>query len=144
MVDTDSTRVAAPMAAAQMTPMAQSSSSGGRSSGAPRNIESIDFRRSENGAGRLIVEFSEVGTPVDVRRSGGQVVLTFTGTNLPDAFMKRLDVMDFATPVNTIDAIRVGDNTRIVMAATGPFEELAYQSDNVFTVEVQPVVEERK
>jgi type IV pilus assembly protein PilQ len=115
---------------------------GKRNSG--RNIEDIDFRRTANGAGRLIVSLSDVGTPVDVRRSGGQVILNFSGTSLPDNLMKRLDVMDFATPVNTIDVMRVGDDTRIMIAATGMYEELAYQSDTVFTVEVQPVIKEEK
>ena len=107
-----------------------------------RSIDGIDFRRTETGAGRLIVDLSDVGTPVDVRQSGDRVVLSFGGTGLPDSLMKRLDVIDFATPVNTIDAMRVGGDARIVLSATGPFEQLAYQSDNVFTVEVQPVVQD--
>ena len=109
-----------------------------------RDIQAIDFRRTASGAGRLIVEFSDVGTPVDVSRSGGQVVLSFSGTSLPDSLMKRLDVMDFATPVNTIDVMRIGGDARIIIAATGQFEELAYQSDTVFTVEVQPIPEEKE
>jgi len=130
--------VAAPIQASQTVSMQET-----RSVGSGRQIESVDFRRSPSGAGRLIVKFSEVGTPVDVRRSGGRIVLSFRGTSLPRELMQRLDVMDFATPVNTIDVLRVGKNARIVIAATGPFEELAYQSDTVFTVEVQPVVEEK-
>ena len=122
-----------------MTSMPESRAGAGQ-----RSITNVDFRRSQSGSGRLIVNLSDVGTAVDVRRSGGRVVLTFSGTNLPDNLMKRMDVMDFATPVNTIDVMRVGEDTRIIIAATGPFEELAYQSDSVFTVEVQPVVEDEK
>ncbi len=113
------------------------------SSGA-RAIESVDFRRTETGAGRLIVELTDVGTAVDVRRTAGQVVLNFSGTDLPKSLMKRLDVTDFATPVTTIDVMRVGGDTRIVMSATGEFAELAYQSDSMFSVEVQPVAEEKQ
>ncbi len=109
-----------------------------------REIEAIDFRRTESGAGRLIVNLSDVGAPVDVRHSGDQIVLSFGGTGLPDSLMKRLDVIDFATPVNMIDAMRVGGDARIVIMATRPFEQLAYQSDDVFTVEVQAVNEEEK
>jgi len=115
-----------------------------RTGTAARSIEGIDFRRSETGSGRLIVNLSDVGTAVDVRQSGDRIVLSFADTDLPDNLMKRLDVMDFATPVNTIDAMRVGGDSRIVIAATGPYEELAYQTDNVFTVEVQPVVVEEE
>ena len=107
-----------------------------------RDIENIDFRRTENGGGRIVVTLSDVGTPVDVRQSGDQVILTFTDTGLPDDLMKRLDVMDFATPVKTIDSLRVGGGARIIISATAPFEELAYQTDNVFTVELRPVVED--
>ena len=109
-----------------------------------RSIEAVDFRRTEAGGGRLTVTLSEVGTPVDVRQAGDQVILNFAGTALPDEFMKRLDVLDFATPVKTIDSLRVGGGTRIILSAKMPFEELAYQTDNVFTVEVQPVAERDK
>jgi len=129
---------------AQQTAAIQGNQTRGKQSSFRRNIDDIDFRRTENGAGRIIVSLSDVGTPIDVRRSGGQVILSLSGTSLPDHLMKRLDVMDFATPVNTIDVMRIGDDTRIVIAATGLFEELAYQSDRVFTVEVQPVVKQEK
>jgi type IV pilus assembly protein PilQ len=109
-----------------------------------RSIEAVDFRRTEDGGGRVIVTLSEVGTPVDVRQAGDQVVLNFSGTTLPEDLMKRLDVLDFATPVKTIDALRVGGGARIIVSAKLPFEELAYQTDNVFTVEVQPVKEQEK
>jgi len=106
-----------------------------------RSIEAVDFRRTESGGGRLIVTLSEVGTPVDVRQAGDQVILNFAGTQLPEDLMRRLDVLDFATPVKTIDSLRVGGGSRIIVSAKMPFEELAYQTDNVFTVEVQPVEE---
>ncbi len=105
------------------------------------SIQNVDFRRSEAGAGRVIVTLSEPGIPVDVRQEGGTVVVSFSGASIDDSMTKRLDVMDFATPVNTIDVLRVGRDTRVVIAATGNWEELAYQSDNIFTVEVQPVQE---
>jgi type IV pilus assembly protein PilQ len=109
-----------------------------------RSIESIDFRRTETGAGRLIVELSDVGTAVDVSRTGNQVILSFAGTKLPSSLMKRLDVIDFATPVTMIDATRVSGNARILLTASGKFNELAYQSDTMFSVEVQPIVEQDK
>jgi type IV pilus assembly protein PilQ len=107
---------------------------------AARGIQSVDFRRSDKGAGRVVVNLSDVGTPVDVRKEGGRILLTFADTTLPDALMKRLDVTDFATPVQSVDVMRAGRDARIVIAANGTWEELAYQSDQVFTVEVAPVV----
>ncbi len=113
------------------------------SSAGGQTIQNVDFRRSESGAGRIIVTLSEPGIPVDVRQEGGTVVVNFSGASVADSMTKRLDVMDFATPVNTVDVLRVGGDTRVVIAATGSWEELAYQSDNVFTVEVQPVIEKQ-
>lgn len=105
-----------------------------------RSIQSVDFRRADQGGGRVILDLSEVGTPVDVRKEGRQIILGLVGTQLPDALVKRLDVTDFATPVDTIDVTRVGNNARVVINTHGAFEELAYQSDKTFTVEVKPVV----
>jgi type IV pilus assembly protein PilQ len=105
-----------------------------------RSIQKVDFRRGENGGGRIAVKLSDAGTPVDVRKEGGNVVLVFSGTQLPDNLRKRLDVTDFATPVDFIDATRTGNDTRIAITTHGAYQELAYQSDEMFTVEIQPVV----
>lgn len=110
-----------------------------REAAAERGIDAIDFRRTENGGGRVIVTLSKASIPVDVRQESGQVVVTFADTKLPDSLMKRFDVLDFATPVSTIDAVRSGSDTRLVIAARGAYEELAYQSDRTFTIEMQPV-----
>lgn len=105
-----------------------------------RRIENVDFRRGDNDTGRVIIKLSDAGIPVDVRKEAGRTVLLFTGTELPDNLMKRFDVTDFATPVESIDVMRSGRDTRIVISASGAFEELAYQSDQLFTVEIQPKV----
>lgn len=109
---------------------------------AGRSIEGVDFRRGQTGGGRVVVNLSDAGTPVDVRREAGQVVLVFANTQLPDRLLKRFDVTDFATPVDSVAVMRVGADARIVVAAHGSYEELAYQSDQTFTVEIQPVVKE--
>jgi type IV pilus assembly protein PilQ len=121
------------------TPAAESSSV---AAPAGRRLTAIDFRRSDTGAGRVIIGLSDSTMPVDVRQEGDSIVVNFAGAQIPKSLMKRLDVMDFATPVNTIDAMQVAGNARIVIASTGPFEELAYQSDEVFTIEVQPIADE--
>jgi type IV pilus assembly protein PilQ len=115
---------------------------GGTVAAGERAIEAVDFRRTENGGGRIIVEMSDAGTPVDVRQEGGRVVVTFGATAMPEELLKRLDVMDFATPVTTIDAMQVDDDARLVISANGAYEELAYQSDRTFTIEVQPVAKQ--
>lgn len=111
---------------------------------AGRSISGVDFRRGDNGAGRVVITLSDPATPVDVRKEGDRVVLSFNGATIPANLQKRLDVTDFATPVNSIESASTSSGTRVSIAARLPFQELAYQSDGVFTVEVAPVVEVEK
>ncbi len=108
--------------------------------GAPveRSIRTIDFRRGNDGTGRVIVQLTDPRTPVNVRQEGNQVVVDFAGTLMPKNLMRRYDVMDFATPVQTVDAVRVEGSSRLVISAQGDFEQLAYQSDNQYTIEIKP------
>src|ERR1035438_2477780 len=103
-----------------------------------RTIRTIDFRRGSDGTGRVIVQLTDPRTPVNVRQEGNQVVVDFAGTVMPKNLMRRYDVMDFATPVQTVDAIRVEGSSRLVIRAQGDFEQRAYQSDNQYTVEIKP------
>lgn len=106
-----------------------------------RGIDDIDFRRGADGSGMIMVRLSDPGTPVDLRQEGEQVQAVFSGAGLPARLMRRLDVTDFATPVQTIDTLQVGGSTRMVVNATGNFEQLAYQSDNLFIIELKPMSE---
>jgi type IV pilus assembly protein PilQ len=103
-----------------------------------RAITNVDFRRTRDGGGRVVVNLTDPSTPVDIRQEGGRVVAVFKDTDLPSELMRRLDVMDFATPVTTVDALRTNLDTRIVISADGKYEQLAYQSDNEFTIEINP------
>jgi type IV pilus assembly protein PilQ len=104
-----------------------------------RAIKSIDFRRSETGGGRLVVRLSDPRTPIDLKQQGSQILVDFAGTDLPKNLTRRYDTMDFGTPVTGFDAERVNNDTRIVIDASGNFEQLAYQSDDQYVVEVSPV-----
>jgi type IV pilus assembly protein PilQ len=110
----------------------------------PRAIENVDFRRTREGGGRIIIDLTDPSTPVDIRQEGGRVVAVFKGTDLPGELIRRLDVQDFATPVTTIDAVRVNADARVLISADGDYEQLAYQSDDVFTIEINPVAEEEE
>jgi type IV pilus assembly protein PilQ len=105
---------------------------------AERAIRTIDFRRGADGTGRVIVQLTDPRTPVNVRQEGQQIVVDFAGTVMPKNLMRRYDVMDFATPVQTVDAVRVDGSSRLVISSQGDFEQLAYQSDNQYTVEIKP------
>ncbi|HID41533.1 MAG TPA: type IV pilus secretin PilQ, partial [Pyrodictium sp.] len=96
-------------------------------------------RRGEKGEGRIIVKLSRPGTPVDVRLEGGRIVAEFLDTSLPERLARRLDVVDFATPVKLVDTYADGANVRMVVTAVGDYDHVAYQSDDVYTIEVKPV-----
>jgi type IV pilus assembly protein PilQ len=104
-----------------------------------RAIKNIDFRRSETGAGRLIVRLSDPRTPIDLKQQGSQIVITFAGTDLPKKLTRRYDTVDFGTPVTGFDAGRQNGDTQIVINASGDFQQLAYQSDDQYVVDVSPV-----
>jgi type IV pilus assembly protein PilQ len=103
-----------------------------------RSIKSIDFRRSETGGGRLVVRLSDPRTPIDLKQQGSQIVLDFAGTDLPKNLTRRYDTLDFGTPVTGFDVEKVNGDARIVINANGSFEQLAYQSDDQYVVEVSP------
>jgi type IV pilus assembly protein PilQ len=130
----------APSTSAPSTSMAAATSSGARAPAGASSVSNIDFRRGSDGSGRVVVELTNARVPADLRQEGGRIVVNFAKTSLPESLMQRLDVADFATPVSTVDALRVADGTRLVIAASGDYEQLAYQSDNVYTIEIKPVV----
>ncbi len=124
-------------AAPAETPAAASSDSGDEAS-AVRAIRSIDFRRSADGGGRVIVQLTDPHTEINLRQLGDQIVVDFADTEVPAAYARRYDATDFGTPVTGFDVTQSGGNTEIVINATGEYEQLAYQSDTQYVVEVQP------
>lgn len=128
--------------ATRFASVTRSSSQAYPSSGGGRSISSVDFRRTRDGGGRIVVTLTDPTTPVDIRQEGGRVVAVFKDTGLPAELMRRLDVMDFATPVSTVDTLRTNLDVRIVITAEGKYEQLAYQTDNEFTIEINPVAQD--
>ena len=103
------------------------------------HVSDVDFRRGENGEGRIVVTLSDPKAPVDVSSEGGVIKVQIRNTQLPDNLRRRLDVTDFATPVQVVDAVQVGPNISISIAAKGNYDYLAYQADQTLTVNVNPI-----
>jgi type IV pilus assembly protein PilQ len=127
-----------PSFAAQAAPSAAPAGGAAAAQAGPRSIRNIDFRRGKDGAGQIVVELNDPHTTVDVREEGGRVVVDFQDTAIPNELMKRLDVTDFATPVLTVDALRANRNARLVVSAATEYDQVAYQTDNLFTLELKP------
>ncbi len=108
-----------------------------------RSLVEVDFRRGEAGEGRVIVTMSDPSIPMDINEEGGRVIVDFLDVETPDKLVRRLDVLDFATPVKHVDTVRDGRNARVIITPINfEFEQLAYQSDNVFTIEIKPIPKE--
>jgi type IV pilus assembly protein PilQ len=107
-------------------------------------IENVDFRRGDSGEGRVLVTLSDPSTVVDMREEGKDIVIDFVAASLPERLERRLDVVDFATPVKSIDTFAQGNNVRMVISATGNFDHLAYQSGSLLTIDVKPVTKEEQ
>ncbi len=108
-------------------------------------VEGIDFRRGDDGEGRIIVTLSDPSISVDMNQIGGNIVLDFIGAELPGELDRKLDVIDFATPVKEIDTKASNNGTRMqISTVTEDYDHLAYQSGNTFIVEVRTLKEEEK
>ncbi|PZQ33665.1 type IV pilus secretin PilQ [Pseudoxanthomonas japonensis] len=101
-------------------------------------VSNIDFRRGEDGSGRLIVKFDGQGAAPDLRNQGDSVVVNVGNATLPASLQRPLNVVDFATPVQRVDAQSKGGGTQLVLSTRGDFESLAYQSGNEYVVEIVP------
>ncbi len=105
-------------------------------------LRDIDFHRGKNGEGRIQVDLSDPGIGIDIRQQGTVLIVDFLKTSLPQNLQRKLDVIDFATPVQGVDTFAQGDNVRMVIEPRGLWEHAAYQTDNKFIVEVKPVAED--
>ncbi len=103
-------------------------------------VRDVDFRRGRGGEGRVVVDLSDTSTGIDIRTQGQNIIVDFLKTALPENLRRRLDVVDFGTPVNSVSAFQQGDNVRMVIEPKGQWEHNAYQTDTQFVLEVKPVV----
>lgn len=105
-------------------------------------IRSIQFRRNKEGAGVVLVDMTSSDAAIDVAQKGSKLFVSFKKTQLPESQRKRLDVVDFGTPVTAVTTRPEGDGVTMEIVPTGLWEHTAYQSDNQFIVEVRPVKED--
>ena len=109
---------------------------------AKHTIRDVDFRRGNAGEGRIMIDLTDTSTGIDIRQQGQNIVVEFLKTNLPENLRRRLDVVDFATPVQTVSTFQQGENVRMVIEAKGQWEHNAYQSDTQFVVEVKAAAQD--
>lgn len=128
----------APSAATAAAAGAQSAPSGGA------GLRDIDFQRGPGGEGRVLITLPSPTTRVAVTERGDRVVADIMDTALPTRLLRRLDVTDFATPVTAVESRPEGGNVRIEVQTTDEYDYLAYQADNLFTLEFRPLTKAEK
>lgn len=105
-------------------------------------LNGIDFMRGKNGEGRVVVDLSDVGTGIDMRRQGKNIIIDFINTDIPANLERRLNVVNFNTPVLNVDAMKQGKNARLIIEPKGNWEHSSYQADKKFIVDVKPIIED--
>jgi type IV pilus assembly protein PilQ len=105
---------------------------------APQPLRDIDFRRGADDAGRVIVNLPSNQVGVDIQQQGQSLVVEFLRSSLPENLRRKIDVVDFGTPVQTITTTQSGDRVRMIVEPKGNWEHSAYQSDNQFVLEIRP------
>jgi type IV pilus assembly protein PilQ len=120
--------------------VAASSTSSSASGSYGQSVTGVDFRRGANGEGRVIVSLNRPGTNMAVDESNNRISIDLFNVSLPDNLNRRLDVVDFATPVQFIDTSPISNGVRVTLSTSGPFEQLAYETGNDIVIEVQKMV----
>lgn len=117
-----------------------------KSVAAASNVEltSLDFRRGKAGEGRLILGFSGDNANANLREEGGKLVLDLPNVSAPAKQRRKLELTDFATPVESVNVTALGSGTRITFTTTSEYEKLAYQAGAEYVVEISPKREEPK
>ena len=132
-------RVGASVAGGSARSLAAASRPAERLIAAASEVTEIDFRRGDQGEGQVIIRLTNPKAPLDVRGEGSDIRVEIGGTTVPEALRRRLDVTDFATPVELIDTIEESGRAVITIRPTGEYEYLAYQADEVVTVNIRPI-----
>jgi len=107
--------------------------------GSKESLSAIDFRRGADGAGRVRIALSSSKVAADIRQVGSNLVVDLSNVSLPDALSRKLDVIDFGTPVQTVTASEVNDRVRVLIVPQGEWEHTAYQTETELVVDVKPL-----
>ncbi len=107
-----------------------------------RAVKNVDFQRGELGEGNVVIELTDASIAPDIQEQGGKIRVDFPKTQLPERLRVRLDVKDFATPVQFVNASASGDKASISIEPSGAFDYSAYQTENKLTISVRPLTHE--
>jgi type IV pilus assembly protein PilQ len=105
-------------------------------------INKVNFARGKNGEGRIIVDLSDPNVGINIKQKGKVLEVDFINTDVPADLQRRLNVINFNTPVLYVDTIKQGKNGHMVIEPKGNWEQSAYQADKKFIIDVRQVIED--
>ena len=105
-------------------------------------ITNVDFTRGKNGEGRIIVDLSDANSGINIKQKGKLIIVDFINTDVSADLQRRLNVINFNTPVLYVDTMKQGKNSRISIEPKGNWEQSAYQADKKFIIDVRQVIED--
>ncbi|MGQ0547206.1 MAG: AMIN domain-containing protein [Betaproteobacteria bacterium] len=100
----------------------------------PHLLRELRFERAPDGAARILARTG--ASAIDVREQGRRIVVTFQDTGIEAE--QRLDVLDFATPVEAVEARSRGRDAVLLVEVAGGYEYSARQADAQFVLTVTP------
>lgn len=109
-----------------------------------KQITGVDFRRGEQGEGRVMVDLNDPNAIVDLKQEADKIIVDFVDVSVEQSLIRRLDVVDFATPVRTFEVKKVGNVTRLIIDTLDDYEHIAYQTETGFTVDLKPLTPQEK
>jgi len=102
-------------------------------------LQDIDFKRGPQGAGLVLLKLPSDQTVADIQRQGTGLTIEMDKVRLPSALRRRMDVGDFATPVQTITSTQTGDRVRVAIEPNGKWDFNSFQLGNLLTVVIKPI-----
>ena len=101
-------------------------------------VTKVDFKRIDNGTGRLILQFDGKEAAPDLRLQGDKVIVDLGAVKLPSQFLQPMNVVDFSTPVQQVGGMYDGKHAQLVLSNKGEYDALAYQNEDSYVVEIAP------
>ena len=130
--------------AASRDNFASGAESGSPVSGGGSALSAVDFQRGESGEGLITIGLGRKDVGIDISQVGKSIVAMFYRTDLPEPLDRKLDVMDFATPVKSVDTTADGSAVKMVIDTVGEYDYLAYQADDQYVISVKPLTPEQE
>jgi type IV pilus assembly protein PilQ len=100
-------------------------------------LSNVEFQKASLGVGRVKVTLPDAKVGMNVRRQGTNLIAEFLQAGLPNHLHRRMDVSDFATPIQSITTTQAGDRVRMVIASQGNWEYVSYQADKQWVIEIK-------